>query len=84
MYLPALAAELAEGNGFLRGQVNKNEAIDARGLAVGQEALFAIAEEGVVVAHDEDGGFEASVAGGLDHGEGGGDGYAIVEGDLNN
>lgn len=55
----ALVAELAEGNGLFGGKVDDDEAVDAGGLAVGQEALLAVAEEGVIVAHDEDGDLEA-------------------------
>lgn len=80
--LPALGAELAEGDGFLGRKVDNNEAIDVSGFAVLQQTLLAVAQQRVVVAHDEDGSLEALAAGSLDDLEGRADGDAMAEGNL--
>lgn len=75
-----LGARGAEFDGFLWRQVTDDEAVDAVGFAVDYEAGFAVGEDRVVVAHEEDGDGKAFGAGGAHDGEGGGDGDAIEEG----
>lgn len=76
------AAELAERDGLLRGQVDNDETVDAGLLAVGEETLLAVAEKRVVVAHEKDGSLEATLASVADHLQGRVDGDAMPESDL--
>lgn len=78
----AAAAELAEGDGLLRRQVNNDEAIDTGLLAVVEEALLAVAEQRVVVAHEKDGSLEAALTGVAHHLQGRVDGDAMLESNL--
>lgn len=75
------SAILAELDGFLGRQVADNEAVDAGGFAVLYELLFTVGEDGVVVAHEEDGDGEALRACINDDFEGSGYGNAVEEGD---
>lgn len=76
------AAELAERDGLLRGQVNNDEAVDASLLAVCKETLLAVAEKRVVVAHEKDRRLEAAQASVADHLQGRVDGDAMLESNL--
>lgn len=75
------ATEIAEGDGLLGRQVADDEAADTGGLAVGQQSFLAIAQEGVVVAHQEHGDGQALSTGIFDHLESGPDCDAVGEGD---
>lgn len=61
--IPVGQAEPTELDGLLWGKVNDNEAVDSRGLAVFGEPLVSVAENGVVVAHEEHGDLETAGAG---------------------
>lgn len=78
----ALVAELSEGDGLLGRQIDDDEAIDTRSLAIFEESLLTVAEEGVVVTHEQDRSLQTAVSGRLDHAEGGLDRDAIVKSNL--
>ena len=80
--IPAVGAPLAERDGLLGGQVNDDEPINASLVAVLHKALLSVAEQGVVVAHEQDGGAHAELAGIADHLQGRLDRDAILEGNL--
>jgi len=65
--LPVAGAKVPEAQCFLRRQINHNEAIGSRLLGVLQHALLAVAQERVVVAHQQDWGLEAALPCIADH-----------------
>ena len=79
---PSTGAELAERDSLLGGEVDDDESIDTGILAVIEETGFSVSTEGVVVAHQENGSFQAAPAGVTDHLEGRLHGDAILEGNL--
>lgn len=76
-----LSAALTEADGLLGREIADNEAVNAGRLAVLYKLLVAVCQDGVVVAHEEDGDLEALGAGIADNGEGCGDRNTVEEGD---
>lgn len=76
---PSTGTEITEANSLLGGQVDHDETIHSGGLAVLEHALFAIAQDGVIVTHQHDGGLQAAASGGADKLQDGGDGDTVLE-----
>jgi hypothetical protein len=64
---PASGTELPEADGLLGREINNNEAIDACLLAVLQQSLLSIAENRIVVSHEEYWGSQPSLSGISNH-----------------
>jgi hypothetical protein len=64
---PVAAAEVPEAQSLLRRQIDHDEAVGARLLRVLQHALLAVAQQRVVVAHEQHRRLEAALPGVADH-----------------
>jgi hypothetical protein len=64
---PVAAAEVPEAESLLGWQINHNETIGACLLCVLEHALLAVAQEGVVIAHEHDRRLEAALPCVTDH-----------------
>jgi hypothetical protein len=57
--LPALGTEIPETHSLLRWQINDNKAIDSCFFAIFQQPLLSVAENRVVVSHEQDWGLQS-------------------------
>jgi hypothetical protein len=64
---PVAAAEVPKAESLLGWQINHNEAIGAGLLCVLEHTLLAVAQEGVIVAHEHDGCLKAALPCVADH-----------------
>jgi hypothetical protein len=78
-YIPCLHTSLTESNCFLQREIDDDEAIDSHLFAIREEFGFPVAQDRIIVAHEENRCFKSVVAGIADHFQHRRDGNAIFQ-----